>query len=152
MTKSKKSLLLSTVVTLALLTGCTKKEDTIVVDGDTYVKSGDEYVLTIPETNPEIIKRFEPGTHIVEIRFNEPWDTKNNISYVGVPFEIPEGYELYDFDTMQWKSSSYLYLRSTYVFINTKTVDAVGVFEELYNKYVFKEPGTVVEDMTLGLN
>ena len=142
MNKIRKTAVMIGMASALALTGCGNNYQSKVNSG--YSQEAKAY--------PTIKKTFEPGTHIVEIRFDEVFpEIDEKIGYVGVPIEIPDGYELYDVESGYWQSHSIHHLRSVYIFINTKTVEAYGDYEPKYGTYVFPKFGKIVEDKKLNL-
>ena len=157
--KRKNSLLLATLVSLALLSGC--GDDTIEVDGVKYKKSGEEYVeMTDREIGYETITQiFEPGTHYVEY-FNNSDRTNRNYTNTAdySPFgnesgflesSVPyvEGYEVVSIYPVAYESGeSSVTVGFVYVMVNTETVEVKIKHDFKTDQYLYTEPGIVVKE------
>ena len=148
--RKKKALILSALASLAILSGCgskTKEENkTIKIDGVEYIQRGDEYEkLEIPS------KVFEPGEHTIayviykkngSINFTSGW---NSIYEWGI--ETPEGYEFVCLTSgSEWNGNTDVLI---YTYVNTKTVEVEGTYNEYDNCFEFSTPGKVIEEKTL---
>ena len=144
----KKYLLLSTVLSLAILSGCSNAEDkTIEVDGDTYVKVGEEYTRVSSFER----KTFEPGTHIVYYTYHsDDCDLfKNGFgeSDLVLP-ETPEGYKVINIvDAVNKKHDHTSGIIIFYV--NDKTVEVEGEYNSKTGLIEYDKPGVVVVEKKL---
>ena len=142
MNKLKKATLMLGLASMIALSGCKEEQQ------ETNNKEESQETIEYPD----IEKLFGPGEHIVEIRFEETFpEDEESVGYVGLPFEVPDGYELFDFEARYYQSSFYHHVGSVYVFRNTKPVKVIGRYEEKFGTYVFPEPGEVIEDKELNL-
>ena len=96
-----------------------------------------------------IKKIFSPGTHIIEysnvemVGMSEMYE-----GYVDLNIDVPEGYELVDYEISDRKmgpKDSY-YNRGYFVFVNTEEVEAIGVYNVDLDKYLFSTPGAVIKE------
>ena len=147
MNRKKKALLLASIASLAILSGCGSKNPEInklQIDGETYVQNGDEYVKVY--ISPKV---FEPGQHRIayvteakgSYNFHSGWDS----IYTGI--EVPEGYELTGISTAS-ENDGYTDV-IIYTFVNTKRVEAEGTYNSRINSIEYITPGRVVEEKVL---
>ena len=93
-------------------------------------------------------KVFSPGTHIIEysdvqmVGMSETYE-----GYIDLNIEVPEGYELVDYEISDRKlgPSDQYYNRGFYIFVNTDEVEATGVYDKDKDEYFFSNPGKVVK-------
>ena len=154
MNRKKKALLLSCLASLAILSGCSSaKNETIQIDGETYIKSGEEY------TKVDVSDRtFAPGEHILHY-VDIPVSKNNTISnsYLNQGFnngsffidEVPDGYKLVGVTSYSNNDGYNNYI--VYIFVNEKTVIVHGSYDEYTNEVVYETPGTIIEDESLEL-
>ena len=138
----KNKMYINTILSVILGTGI----------GTSYIYNetkGYNKVNTSELTTEKAIKKvFEPGTHIIEY---------SNVEMVGMPemyegyvdldIDVPEGYELVDYEISERKmgpKDSY-YNRGYFVFVNTEEVEATGIYDVDHDKYLFSTPGVVVK-------
>ena len=154
MNNRKKAILLSCLSSIALLTGCSEaKSNTIQVEGETYVQSGDEYVKV--NVAPKL---FEPGEHVISYvikpndgsslgtnylteGYNNPWFNLN---------DVPQGYKVIGFSDYSTNSGYSNFL--VYILVNEVTVEVEGSYDVRTNSIVYLNPGKLVEEniLTLG--
>lgn len=147
MNRRKKALLLASALSLCVLCGCGDNK-TVEIEGVTYIQNGDEY--TRLDISPKV---FEPGEHKItytagpregiRIKLGEEWED-NYYSYAPI---TPEGYELIDF---KFVSDDDGYVTNiVFIYVNTKRVEASGVYNSKSNTVIYNTPGVVVEEKTL---
>ena len=147
MNRRKKALVLSGIASLLLLCGC-GETNTVTIDGVEYIQRGDEYVKL--DLSPVT---FEPGTHIIHYTYHfgsqsiggqTGWGTSN----LQMP-EVPEGYRFVE--TLSVDEGGHGYTNTlVHIFVNEKTVEVQGTYNPNTNTIEYKEPGKVVEELTLG--
>ena len=155
--RKKKALILSTLASLAILSGCSSesKEEskTITVNGEQYVQNGDEYIKI--DVSP---RTFEPGTHVIHY-IDIPNKSDNTLSnkYIKKGFDnaafsigdLPDGYKLVGVtDYSTYSGYSYYII---YILVNEKTVIAEGRYDEFTQEVVYETPGKIVEEEALTL-
>ena len=144
----QKIALLAALLSLSILTGCGDKTEVIEVNGEQFIKNGDDY--TKIEEKKQV---FEPGTHFVQYyNFVSNGNSKYNYdldSGINTTTNIPvyDGYEIYAVYPFLHNGYTYGY---TYIFINTKKVEVTSTYDVEHNIYAFSKPGVVVEEHILG--
>ena len=150
MNNKNKALLLSIVSSLTLLCGCGESK-TIEIEGNTYVKSGEEYVKV---DNQKVV--YEPYTHYIQYfnydyegdDYETPYSKKSGFTNSNVP--VIEGYELV---TIEEVTRKYGYGSKTcgymYIFVNNKPVEVTLVYNPKTNTYEYNNPGVVVSELSL---
>ena len=190
------SILLSTITAINLY-GCTlmKDEDSQVlideygnvtslmtIDGNEYIKEGNEYMKVEPTPEPtpvptpeptpvptpkptpepDVIEDaeplyFEPGTRNVSefVQNKLPYRSNSN-SYVYdtyETFESPEGYELLtEYLVAEWKNSIEKVYFIRRVWVNVETIKVEGTHNVTKDTYEYETFGSVVKDETLKLD
>ena len=182
------SILLSTITAINLY-GCTlmKDEDSQVlvdkygnvtslmtIDGDEYVKEGNEYMKVEPTPKPtpdptpdptpepDVIEDaeplyFEPGTRnvseFVKIIFPYKSNRKSYVYDTYGTFESPEGYELLaEYLVDEWKNSIEQVYFIRRVWVNVETIKVEGTHNVTKDTYEYETFGSVVKDETLKLD
>ncbi|MBR4178563.1 MAG: hypothetical protein IKR57_04370 [Bacilli bacterium] len=157
--RRKKALVLSSLLSLSILCGCGSESktvntnETIEIDGETYIKSGGEY------NKIEVVDRtFEPGEHIIHY-VDIPVEKKRTITDANINQgfdnaafymdEIPEGYKLIGVTSYSNDNGFSNFI--VYIFVNEVTVIAKGRYDVYTNEIVYETPGKVVEESSLTL-
>ena len=140
MNRRKKTLLLAAIASLCILCGCGK--EVIEIDGEQYVKNGEEYIKL--DLSPKV---FEPGTHRMFYTYHyggKHRETKSgwNKNIINIP-EAPEGYEYVE--TIEDDGAANFY----YMYINVERVEVTGTYNPETNEIEYLEPGVIVKDRTL---
>ena len=148
------AIILAAIASAGLLSGCKKESKIIEKDGNTYIKSGSDYVEL--DLEPKV---FKPGEHIIYYVTSFKVETTTWSGYYSispgygnsnlpVP-EIPEGYSCIDIidivdDNNKGATSVIFY------YINDVEVEAEGRYNTETNTVDYPNPGKVLsQELTL---
>ena len=143
MKNRKKTLLLAAIASLCILCGCGEKTELLEIEGEQFVKSGEDY------TRIDISSKvFEPGTHrvIYSKRITSSYSSKEGWSTNKI--EIPETPEGYRFVGVI-KGDAGFYGMYLHIFENVERVEVTGTYNPETNEIEYLEPGVIVKDRTL---
>ena len=162
------SLTLALSLSAGLLTGCSKENDETQahVSGDpesVVITDTERYESSLPvvdESTNQIIgyesapqkKEFEPGTHIIMLRYDllESLGYSNAESINSLNIEIPEGYQVLDienFDGLGYKIGTVQTYGVDIWLINNEKVLVQPVYNKIFGKYDYSQPGSVVNEL-----
>lgn len=139
MNNKKKAILLASTMSLLLMSGCKKNDSENEQNIDNNIVQN--YV-----TNE---KEFAPGEHFVtSIYQNNSILIASNKNFALESFEnlyVPEGYSVQDYEYITAKGSVD---GLSVLFVNNKTVNAIGVLKEDGN-YHYDDFGEIIKEKTL---
>lgn len=157
--KNKKrivSLALASMISMGMLTGCGASDTQAEISSESEVK---EEVREIAEANVHYFEQFyevpearifEPGTHVIFIRYNYAGSAEN---FTSGRVDIPEGYEIINIENYTERDGYGSETGGVDIwYINTETVLVEPVYKNEirigYSRngyYDYSLPGTVIE-------
>ena len=114
---------------------CSKRKDNNCVS-----KNGQNILLMEENIEPDSIKVFDEGKHIISVRVSY---VNSNSTANYVINNIPEGYEVFDIESCNNKSENKEY---DIWFINTEKVKVNATYDESSDKYGYYSFGIPVEE------